>query len=105
MTRTRQPEDSDAFYEFWCEYPRADGKRAARKAYKSAQKRANAADILIGLRVYRFSPEVQYQPLAATWLNGDRWLREDDIPPPTTIPGPPRRPSLEDGLAGILGDG
>lgn len=103
MTRTRQPEDSDAFYEFWCEYPRPVAKRAARKAFTSALRRATAADIMYGLLHYPFSPEVQYQPHPATWLAQDRWINEDPSLPPTTIAGPPPRPTLGDGLAGILG--
>lgn len=103
MTRTRQPEDSDAFYEFWCEYPRPAKKRAARKAFTSALRRATAADIMYGLMHYRFSPEVGFQPHPATWLNADGWIVEEPSAP-RTISGPPPRPSLEDGLAGILGE-
>ena len=100
MTRTRQPEDSDAFYEFWCEYPRPVGKGAARKAYAAACKRATPAAILIGLRAYRFSPEVQYQPHPRTWLQQDRWLVEDSSAPPSSTPP---KPTLNDTLRGILG--
>lgn len=102
MTRTRQPEDSDAFYGFWCEYPRPVGKGAARKAYAAALKRASAADILTGLRAYPFSPEVQYQPHPATWIRQDRWLNEQPSTPSTTG-GPPPRPTLDDTFRGILG--
>lgn len=102
MTRVRQPEDSDAFYEFWCTYPRPEGKGAARRAYTSACRRATPADILLGLRLYQFDPKVQFQPHPATWLNRDGWLVEDPSAPPTTG-GPPPKPTLDDTLRGILG--
>lgn len=101
MTRARQPEDSDAFYEFWCEYPRPVGKPAARRAFTRACKRSSAADILMGLRAYPFSPEVQFQPHPATWLNQERYIIEEASAPPTTG-GPPPKPTLDDTLRGIL---
>lgn len=103
MTRLRQPEDTDAFFEFWSEYPRPEAKGAARRAYVRALKRATAADILLGLRAYPFSQEPRFQPHPATWLNQDRWLREDPSAPPTTG-GPPPKPTLDDTLRGIMGE-
>lgn len=102
MTRIRQPEDSDAFYEFWCAYPRPEGKAAARRQYARACRRATPAEILMGLRRYQFSPETKYQPHPATWLYQDRWIIEEGSAPSTTG-GPPPRATLDDTLRGILG--
>ena len=102
MTRTRQPEDTDAFSEFWCEYPRPVGKGHARKAYAWAVKRATPAEILLGVRAYQFSSDIQYQPHPATWLRGERWLR-DNPSAPATVGGPARSPTLDDTLRGIMG--
>jgi hypothetical protein len=102
MKRLRQPQDTDAFYEFWCEYPRPEGKAAARRAFWRATKRATPAEILWGLRSYPFSPDTRYQPHPATWLNQDRWLVEEPSAPPTTS-GPPPKPTLSDMLRGITG--
>lgn len=77
--RKREPEDSDAFWEFWQEYPRADGKRAARKAYDKALKRASAAEIISGLRCYPFSADPKYHPMPTTFINQDRFRVEDPI--------------------------
>jgi hypothetical protein len=101
MTRIRQEEDSDAFYEFWCQYPRPVGKAAARKAYTAALKRASAGEIMRGLLAYPFSPEVQYQPHPATWLRQDRFLVEAPSAPATTAAT--ARPTLTDTLKGIMG--
>jgi hypothetical protein len=67
------------FDEFWKAYPRRADRRHAEKAYRSALKRASHGEILQGLKGYAFSPDPKFIPLAATWLNGDRW--RDERPP------------------------
>ena len=71
------------FDEFWKRYPRKDDIGHARKAWARAVRKSPAADILAGLERYRFSEIQRYQPLPATWLNGERWLSpaEDDFDP------------------------
>jgi hypothetical protein len=67
------------FEEFWSSYPRRQARRNAEAAYRSALKRASHGEILQGLKGYAFSPDPKFIPLAATWLNGDRW--RDERPP------------------------
>lgn len=79
----RSPRASEpaGFAEWWEEYPRKDAKDAARKAYAKARKRgASAADLLTGLRLYPFSPDVQFVPHPATWLNQGRHESAHEAP-------------------------
>ncbi|CAB4144562.1 Helix-turn-helix domain containing protein [uncultured Caudovirales phage] len=82
-------DDSAAFHaSFWPLYPRKTGKDAALRAWTAARKRGAAeADIIAGLRAYAFSADPKYQPHAATWLNGGRWIIEADTRPVTIAPG------------------
>jgi hypothetical protein len=70
---------SREFEEFWALYPKRQDRRHAEKAYRSALGRASHGEILQGLKGYAFSPDPKFIPLAATWLNGDRW--RDERPP------------------------
>jgi uncharacterized protein YdaU (DUF1376 family) len=73
-----------AFDRFWPNYPRRDGKGHARKAFVKALTKTDEATIIAGLDRYRFSPDPQYIPMPATWLNEERWLSEQ--PDPTNKP-------------------
>jgi hypothetical protein len=66
---------SEQFDEFWKEYPRKEGKKAAFKAFRSALSRAKFEDILAGVIAYRGSDRVKrgYIKLPAGWLNEDLW--------------------------------
>jgi hypothetical protein len=81
QNRTEQSNASDVsrFDEFWQSYPKRADRRHAERAYRSALKRASHGEILQGLKGYAFSPDPKFIPLAATWLNGDRW--RDERPP------------------------
>lgn len=61
---------------FWQRYPRRDSKGHARKAWAAAVRKAPPDDILVGLDRYQFSETPRFQPLPATWLNGERWLSD-----------------------------
>jgi uncharacterized protein YdaU (DUF1376 family) len=69
----RDADDDPAFAAFWAAYPRREDKGHARKAWKSAIRKATAEQIMAGLARCAFSPERRFQPLPATWLNGERW--------------------------------
>lgn len=70
---------SDASFEsFWQRYPRRDSKGHARKAWAAAIRKAAPDEIIAGLERYRFSETPRFQPLPATWLNGERWLSDPD---------------------------
>ena len=75
---TNRTDQTPGFFdEFWDQYPRKVAKRHAAKAYAQALARgATPAEILTGLQRHKFTPDPQYQPHPATWLNGDRWLDE-----------------------------
>lgn len=70
------------FDQFWKEYPKKAGKKAAQKAWsKVAPDEATVALILAAVASHRLSPQWtkdggQYIPHAATWLNGERWNDE-----------------------------
>lgn len=78
--RSVQPgsdQDPD-FTAFWRLYPRKDGKGAARRSWCAALRIVTADTILAGLAAYRFDPSPRFRPLPSTWLNGERWIVEDD---------------------------
>jgi len=71
--RTAEPEGFDAF---WATYPKRADKGHARTAWAKAVRKADVTEIVDGAR--RFGedpnlPEPKFIPLAATWLNGERW--------------------------------
>lgn len=68
------------FAAFWAAYPKKRDKGHAVKAYRAARKKTSDVEILTGLT--RQLPEwaksePKFIPLAATWLNGERW--EDEV--------------------------
>ena len=60
---------------FWAAYPHKVGKGAARKAWKSAIKKADPAEIIAGAERYRADRgrDPKYTAHPSTWLNGERW--------------------------------
>lgn len=73
-------EDAD-FAEWYAAYPRHEGRGQARRAYRTARKRADGGTLLRGAQAAhdRFTPP--YVPLPASWLNGERWLDETNVVP------------------------
>lgn len=74
------------FDEFWAAYPKRADKGHARTAWAKAVRKADVEVIVEGAR--RFAndphlPEPKFIPLAATWLNGERWS-DDPLPPRPT---------------------
>lgn len=71
--------DSDPdFVAFWEAYPRKDDKGHARNAWKTAIRKAEPSQIVAGCRGYKFELNRRFQPLPATWLNGERWLQASE---------------------------
>jgi hypothetical protein len=70
-------EEDPEFAAWWKAYPRKSDKGHARRAWKTATKKADPATIMAGLRAYVFESDPQFWPLGATWLNGERW---NDVP-------------------------
>jgi len=100
--------DADGFEAFWATYPRRDDRGHALKAYRSALRKTDAATLHAGAeafasQVVRERRERKFIPLAATWLNGERW--GDDLPGAGHSEPDPlgREPNVTDlRLAGLL---
>jgi hypothetical protein len=77
-TKKQEKQTSDRFDEFWNLYPKKLSKAQALKAWKLAIKRKPDTEIIEAARAYSLGklPDVQFIPLASTWLNNDRW---DDV--------------------------
>lgn len=78
----KEKETKTDFDIFWDEYPRREGKGAARKAFEKAIKKTTIDVILDAIRKQKSSAQWtrdngQYIPHPATWLNQERW---DDEP-------------------------
>jgi hypothetical protein len=72
--------DPAEFESFWSLYPRKESKGTALRAWGTARKKASAAVIVSALRSQLSElqgRERQFQPLPATWLNGERWADEN----------------------------
>lgn len=88
-------EETQGFELFWSDYPRKEGKKAARKAWdKIRPGQDQLGQILNALRIQKKSDQWtrdggQYIPHPATWLNGERWKDETVVParasPPDVI--------------------
>lgn len=81
--------DSDSDFDAWyAAYPRHEAKGQARKAYRTARKKADGETLLAGAKgaaQHYANAEKRFVPLPATWLNGERWL-DDPSPPPEAEP-------------------
>lgn len=69
------------FEDWWQHYPKKTGKGQARNAYRAAVKKVTHEELVEAAD--RFSQqsqhtEKQFIPHASTWLNGERWLDEDE---------------------------
>lgn len=93
---------SDAFDEFYGEYPLKLEKAAAKKAWAKAVKVANPETILAGVRRYRGDPnrEKEFTKYPATWLNKGCW-NDDPLPPRCKTNG--RRVPMEDSYGNLIG--
>lgn len=62
------------FEQWWKLYPKKLDKGHARKAFAAARKKADFETLCAAVRRFPFSPEKQFIPYPATWLNGERWM-------------------------------
>ncbi len=91
-------EQVDWFTRFWEAYWRREAKKPAMKAFRCAVK--SLADFEMITAAIRnqssamLAKEPQHRPLAATWLNQQRWLDEES--PPTTGAGKTQHESALD---------
>lgn len=84
------------FEQFWTQYPRKAGKKAAWKAWKAAKDKPDLARILAALERAKQSPDWtkdhgKFIPHPATWLNQGRW--DDEVPVHTPTATPSYRPT------------
>lgn len=74
------------FESFWQHFPRKEAKKDAMKAWAhmtEEQKFTARASIPLHVRFWNLSGrERHYIPLAATWLRGERWSDELEMPAP-----------------------
>lgn len=72
------------FEKFWAAFPRKEAKKDAMKAWlqmDSGQRFAAVASLPVHVRFWNLSGrERQYLPLPATWLRGERWNDELEMP-------------------------
>lgn len=66
----------DPFDAFWAAYPRKVKKEDARRAWRTALRRAPADRIIAAAKDYPFRSDLQYVMYPATWLRSGAW--EDD---------------------------
>lgn len=66
------------FIAFWSTYPKRADKGHARRAWRTAIRKATPAEIIAGAERYRDDPtrNPKYTANPATWLNGERWNDE-----------------------------
>lgn len=80
ISSPKEVKDSDlSFDEFWEMVPRKVGKGAARKAWKSALKKAGKEEIISGMSRYceeQEGKDPKFIAHPATWLNAERWSDE-----------------------------
>lgn len=79
--RTSKRDEPPSFQPFWEIYPRKVSRVAAVKAYAKALSRASPEILLTGARRYataRANEDPQYTKHAATWLNQECWLDQED---------------------------
>lgn len=75
-------ESDDKFEEFWKEYPRKIDRKQAKRAFRTALKRASFEDILAGAIAYKNDPtrKPEFTKYPATWLNADAWENAATLP-------------------------
>lgn len=76
--------DADAFDTWWTHYPKKKDKGHAKKAYRAALKKTDADTLLDAVQKFAATAtgaETRFIPYPATWLNGERWTDEPELPP------------------------
>ena len=91
------PTDLERFDEFWAAFPRHVAKGAARKAWRTALRLADADTLIAGAQRYAADPnrDPAFTCHASTWLRAERW---EDEP----LPARHRRTSLPSALAELF---
>lgn len=84
-------ESEPGFVEFWAYWPRKSDKAPAEKAFAKAIKKDRPAVIVDACRAYaercrEVQQDPQFIPLAATWLNKERWNDDLDAAMPRRVP-------------------
>ncbi|MEJ0017517.1 MAG: helix-turn-helix domain-containing protein [Acetobacteraceae bacterium] len=83
--RRRPAGESPEFLAFVAAYPRKkEGPGACRAAWQKALAKASPGEIMAGLARYAFSDDPKFIPMAATWLNQERWRGQPDTMPAVT---------------------
>lgn len=76
----------DTFETFWATYPKREAKKDAQKAWAALtaeQRFAAIHAVPVHVRYWTAAGRTkQYMPLPATWLRGERWTDELEMPEP-----------------------
>lgn len=95
------PSLSDAFDAFWQKYPRRAAKADALKAFKGLKLARKLPELLAAIERFERTEwsgqEMQFIPLPATWLRGQRWEDETLAAPPKAAAKPGFAPGKKDG--------
>ena len=84
----RPGDTTDAFDQFWRDYPRHIGRAAARRAFdRAVQSGAAPTEILAGARRYRLerasvvdaAERIRFTAYPTTWINREGWLDEPEM--------------------------
>lgn len=73
----KETEKNYCFSDFWKVYPRKDNNKKAEQKFRLMSQKYGSEKIMLGLSVYLPLFEIsgkQYTPMAATWLNQERFL-------------------------------
>jgi uncharacterized protein YdaU (DUF1376 family) len=88
----------EGFEDFWSAYSRHDSRRTAEKAWPAALKTVGGDPSILARAAKAYSRQFvigekskQYQALAATWLNGERW---NDPVSQVAIQSEPTKPEM-----------
>jgi hypothetical protein len=81
------PTITEEFEIFWTRYPKRVKRLDAMKAYARARIQATAEQILQGVEqlLKNLPDEARFIPLAASWLNAERWTDEYSVSTPTSL--------------------
>ena len=71
---------NEQFEDWWQHYPKKNGKGNARICYKKALNKVTHEELIEAAQLFSKQcqhTEKEFIPYASTWLNGERWLDED----------------------------
>ncbi len=100
------PSLENEFEDFWAAYSRHDKRREAEKAFSAALKKVGGDPTILTLAAKRYSRQFthggkdkQFQAMAASWLNGERWTDPVSVAVSTPEHTLPRQTTIAEDIA------